>query len=751
MAALLLLPYGSVFAHMAELGREPRLPPAPFAGTRLVMAAVAYEQNCENLHANVVADVSMELPKCENPPTFQWQEQGLHDFSETASLLRRLGKAKDLTQGKKVHAFIRKYGYDRNTFIGNCLIQMYGNCGSLDDARAAFDAIQTPNLHSRNILIQAYSLNGSFDDAKSVFEAMHTRDVVSWTAIISAATQHGHGMEAMALFHQMQNDGIEPNSITFVCILEACTILEEGWEVHSSLVKRGFEGDVIVATALVTMYGNCRSLINARSVFNTMPEKNVVSWSAMISAFSQNGKAEEALEVLHQIRKEDIFQDKVTFVCALDACASLGSLKEGQDVHADIIADGSDQDMVVGNALVTMYGKSGDLSSAIIVFSKVLERDVVSWSAIISACAQNGHAKEALNLFSLMKLEGFQPNKVTFVSVLDACADLTALEKGRVVHVAVVKSGIELDLFVGNSLVNMYGKSGSLDDARDVFTKVPHRDVISWNGMIAACAQNAQGMEALEHFHQMQNEGIEPNNVTFICAIEACMSLATLKEGQQIHAAILDGGYEPDVMVGTSLITMYGKCGSVDEARIVFLRMHKRTVIAWSAMLAACAQNGHEMEALELFHQMQHDGVKPNEITFISVLAACSHTGCFDDGMDYFATMKRDHGIRYTLDHYTCMIDLLGRAGHLEEAEDLIKSLPGAIVAAPWSSLLCACRVHGDIERAERAANQCLELDPSNASPYIELSHMYSAVGRWDDVAKVREALKNSVVKQQLV
>lgn len=345
----------------------------------------------------------------------------------------------------------------------------------------------------------------------------------------------------------------------------------------------------------------------------------------------------------------------------------------------------------------------------------------------MAAYGQNGHGEDALDLFYQMRGNGIKPNYVTYLCALDVCASIGALEEGFLVHAAIVYDGYEHNAAVGSALIIMYGKCGSLDDARNAFSRTSQQNVGLWGAIIAACTQNAQRSEALNLFYFMQVKEITMNNIVFACILDACADLADLEEGQKLHGAIISRGYEQDVMVGNALMTMYGKCGSPQDAMKVFARLIERDSISWNAVIAACAQNGHGKDALDLYHQMQLDGVKPDKITFVSVLTACSHTGVVDEGRQFFVSITRDHSIPHTVEHYACMIDLLGRAGHLDEAEDLLDTMPLKNAHSTWSSFLAACRIHNDAERGRQAANYLVRLNPENSTPYIALSNTYAA------------------------
>lgn len=670
-----------------------------------------------------------------------------------ASLLKRCGTNNLLYDGRRVHAHICTYGYDSNRFLANCLVQMYGNCASVEDAQAAFDRVGKPNLYSWNLLMKAYVENRRFTKAKTVFTTMPQRDVVSWSTMIAACAQFGHGEEALELFQQMQREGVKPNVVTFVCVLDAyagLADLEEAEEVHAHIIDSGFEQNLIVANALINMYGKRGYVNTARKVFDRMNERDRVSWNSMIAAYAQNDYGKEALELFRQMQVEGIKPNKISFVSAVNACASPALLEEGKNIHSAIFDSGFVQDVVVGTALVTMYGKCGSLHDARIIFREMPVRNLVSWNAMIAACIQNGQAVEALDLFHQMQAEGLKPDKITFICALHACGSLGALQDGQEIHSAIMTRGYQRDVGVGTALVNMYGKCGSLGESRSVFHRIRERNVVSWGVMIVACVENGHGREALDLFRQRRLDGIKPDKVTFICLLDACISIAALEDGREIHAAIIDCGFEQDTVTWTALINMYGKCGSLHDAKSVFNRMFQQDVVSWSAMIDACAQNGHGKEALELFHQMQLDGINPNSITFLSLLIACRHAGLLERARCYFASMTREYGFAHTMDHYVCMIDILGRSGHLEEAEDLINHLPFKEIAPGWLCLLGACTTHGDLDRGIRAAKHCLELDPKNAAPYKLMSNLYAAAGRWEKVATVKEALKNSGAKKLL-
>lgn len=571
------------------------------------------------------------------------------------------------------------------------LLKQYGEAKALPDAIRAHAHLVSCGIESKtfigNSLILMYGACGCLHDAEISFQRLPFPDPCSFNCMMKVYSQNGSLDNARALFECIP----QPN-------LYSWHMLINGYFQHGCLDM-------------------------ACDVFATMPHRNNISWNAMITAFAKNGHDCEALDFFHRMQVEGFEPDNVTFISALDACASLASLVQGEEIHAAVIGMGYEQDVVIGTAVLNMYGKCGCLEDALIVFDRMHHLDTVSFTAIIDVCAQNGHCKEALDLLNEMQLRGFKPDTVTFICALDAC---NKMDEGKAMQVATVVSGCELDVMVGTSLINMFGRCNEPHEARAVFNRMPIRNVVSWNSMVSVYGYNGYTREALEFFNHMQPEGFRPDKITLISALKACVSLAAVHEGRRIHAAVVDCGHEEEVEVGTALIDMYGKCGSLDDAKCIFSKMPQKDSITWSVLIAVSAQNGYAKEALEVFDMMQNEGIKPDKITFINVLNACSHAGQVDNGREYFDSMNSGHGITHGLEHLLCMIDLLSRAGFLQEAEEFIISSPFKGAPVAWSALLSACRLHGDLERAVRVANVCFELGSKEVGHYITLSNLYA-------------------------
>eukprot|EP01018_Ginkgo_biloba_P005831 Gb_35190 [translate_table: standard] len=626
----------------------------------------------------------------------------------------------DIKALKRVHAHMLIRGMEENAFLGAKLVNMYVNCRSLEDARLAFDGMLEKNVFSYNAMIGGYARDGQFP-------------------------------EALKTYYEMQGVGIQPNSFTFPNILRACaalSALEEGKEIHYHIVRTGIEANIFVEAALVDMYAKCGSIENARHVFDKMSERNVVSWTAMIAGYAQNGYANEALTLFQQMQLTDVMPDFITIVSLVSACTHLGDLQLGKCIHKYIIRSGFEADVSVGSSLVAMYSKCGSVDMARWLFDKMHKRDVVSWNALIAGHTQNGHADEALTLFHQMQLEYVKPNTITMLSVLPACGHLGPMKQGKWIHVYIITHGFDSNVSIGTALIDMYAKWCCIEISQRLFDKMPVRNVISWSAMIAGYAQNGYAHEALTLFDQMQQSNVKPNSITMVSVLLACAHVGALQQGKWIHEYIIANGFETDVFVGTGLIDMYAKCGSLDNARQVFDKMSERSVVSWSAMISGYGMHGYGEDALAIFSKMQHKGMKPDHITFICLLSACSHAGLVDEGWQCFYCMSRDYCITPRVEHYACMVDLLGRLGHLDEAQDFIKKMPLEPDAAVWGALLGACRIYCNIDLGERVAERLFELKPEIAGPYVLLSNIYAAAGRWDDVENVRTMMKDRRVKK---
>eukprot|EP01018_Ginkgo_biloba_P037426 Gb_17091 [translate_table: standard] len=538
------------------------------------------------------------------------------------------------------------------------------------------------------------------------------------------------------------------NTISYVSLLQTCNNIESLNQLHAHVLVTALDQNAFVCAKLVNLYANWVSVEKARLIFDKVSKGDVFLWNVMIREYARNEPCEEALLLYNQMRRAGPNPNNFTFPFVLNACAGLSALEEGKKIHHHIIKYGLETDIYVQAALIHMYTKCGNVGDARQVFDKMSSRDAVSWNAMIAGYGQNGYANEALSLFHQMLLADVKPDSATMVSVLPACAHLGALQQGKWIHDYIRSRRLDSHVSVGNSLVAMYAKCGSIDVAFHLFDKMSRRDIVSWNAMIAGYAQNGHATEALTLFRQMQLTDVTPNSVTMVSVLLACAHLGVLKQGKWIHGYIIRSGLESNAFVGTALIDMYAKCGSVEIARQSFDKILERDVVSWSVMIAGYGMHGHGEDALGLFSQMQQTGMKPDHITFVSVLSACSHAGLVDEGWHYFDCMIRDYGITPILEHYACMVDLLGRAGLLDEAQGFIEEMPLEPNASVLGALLGACRIHCNIKLGEHVAERLFDLKTKDTGHYVLLSNIYATAGRWDDVAKVRTMMKDRGLKK---
>ena len=672
------------------------------------------------------------------------QEHVQADKITYLNILKACASPLSLKWGREVHVLIRRDGLESDIRVGTALIQMYAKCGSIEEARQAFDNLTNRNVVSSTAMVGAYARSGRIGSTK-------VGDIVTWNVMIGAYAGSGRGVEAYDVYLKMKEEGFQPNAVTYVSLLNDCAstgALEWVKEVHSHILKAGYESDVRVGSALIHMYAKCGSIEDAAVVFDSMKERDIITWNVMIGAYAGSGRGVEAYDLYLKMKEEGFQPNAVTYMNLLNDCASTGALEWVKDVHRHILEGGYESDVRVGNALVHMYAKSWSIEDAALVFDRMKERDLITWNVMIGAYAGSGRGVEAYDLYLKMKEEGFQPNALTYMSLLNDCASTGALERVKDVHRHILEEGHESDVRLGSALIHMYGKCGSIEDAAVVFDSIKERDIITWNVMIGAYAGSGRGVEAYDLYLKMKEEGFQPNVVTYMSLLNDCASTGALEWVKDIHKIILEEGHESDVCLGNALVHMYAKSGSIKDAELVFERMEECNVMTWNIMIGGLGQHGRGQDALKLFRKMKADGLLPDAYSFMALLSACSHAGLVDEGRQIFCAMK-DYGVEPTVVHYSCMVDLLGRAGLMEETKRFISSMPVEADAGTWGALLGACRTYGNVELGELAAKEVLKLEPGGASPYVLLSNIYAAAGLWDQVSFIRYMMQERGIRKE--
>ncbi|KAA8520335.1 hypothetical protein F0562_014591 [Nyssa sinensis] len=634
------------------------------------------------------------------------------------SIINACAGLSDLEKGRLVHDHVSEMGFDSDLYIGNALIDMYAR---FNDLNRAF----------------------------SVFDEMPHRDVVSWNSMISGYSSNGYWEEAIETYNYSRMAGIVPDSFTVSSVLPACgglVAVGEGQIVHGLVERIGIKTDVIVSNGLLSMYLKFDRLIDCQIIFDEMVTKDTVTWNTVICGYSQSGLFEESiklfLEMVHKL-EPDLF----TITSVLRACGHLRDFKLGKYVHDYMMEKGYECNTTAGNILIDMYAKCSNLWASQEVFEGMKCRDLVSWNSLINGYIQNGCYEEAMKLFNMMKMD-LRPDFVTYVMLLSMFTQLVNVDHAKELHCEITKMGLDSSLVVGNTLVDMYAKCGKMEDSLKQFESMKDRDIVTWNTIIAAFVHSKDCKLGFRMINRMRIEGMVPDVATMLGTLPMCSLLAAKRQGREIHGCILKLGFESHVPIGNALIEMYSKCGSLENSILVFEHMKTRDVVTWTALIFAYGMYGEGKRALRAFKEMEATGVVPDNIAFVAIIFACSHSGLVEEGRACFDRMKKDYYIEPRMEHYACVVDLLSRSGLLTEAEEFIISMPLKPDASVWGALLSACRASGDIIIAERVSKHIIGLNSDDTGYYVLVSNVYAALGKWDQVRTIRKSLKARGLKK---
>ncbi|MED6111562.1 hypothetical protein PIB30_053328 [Stylosanthes scabra] len=668
-------------------------------------------------------------------------------------LFRSCSTLRSLTQ---LHAHLVVAGFHNDPLPSTKLIESYSQMGSLHSSRLVFDTHPSPDSFMLGVLIKCYLWNHLFHQVVSLY--------------------HNH---------------IHMGSFVFVypSVLRAVTgvgDLVTGRKVHGTVIKSGLESDVVIGTSLLGMYGELCCLVDAQKVFDEMPDRDLVSWSSVISCYVENGRPREGLEMFRQMISEQIRPDKITLLSVADGCARVGCPKLLKSIHGYAIRSDMVGDASLSNALIIMYGQCGHLRRAEGLFEFLTDRSTACWTSMVSSYNRNGCFREALESFIRMQESRVEPNAVTMINALYSCARLCRLKEGKSVHCFILRKAMDagdldlgpalmefyaassagigsiqfgkqlhghamkrgfMDEFVQNSLIDMYLKCGFVDLAYLVFDKIAQKSIVTWNCMISGLSQNGFSIAALKLFDQMYFNCLEIDEVTLLCAIQACSNLGFLEEGKWIHHKIIVSGVQSDLYINTALVDMYAKSGDLQTAKRVFDIMQEKSVVSWSAMIAAYGVHGQMIDAASLFTKMVESGIKPNEVTFMNILSACRHAGSMEAGKFYFNSM-RYYGIEPNIEHFASIVDLLSRAGDLDGAHKIIKSMQFPVDASIWGALLNGCRIHGRKDLIRHINKDLQEISTDDTGYYTLLSNIYAEGGYLLESRAVRTKMERMGLKK---
>lgn len=622
-------------------------------------------------------------------------------------------------------------------------------------------------------------------------------------------------------FSRQHNDRLD----YFDHLLNQCKSVQQAQEIHAQIILTGSHHSGFLAAKLISVYSRLGLLLVAQKVFNTTSFEcfsNLLLWNSILRANVLHGNYAEALKIYLKMRTLGIGADGFTFPLVIRACSLIGCSKLGHVLHCHVLQKGFQFHLHVVNELVSLYGKLGQIHTARQLFDRMNVRSYISWNTMISCFSLNCDCSGALEMFHRMESEGFEPNLVTWTSLLSSfarcdyheetlhffnllrtrdigasaeslavvisvCADSVYLDKGKMVHGYVIKAGFGDFLIVKNSLISLYGKHGGINDAENIFLEIKTKNIVSWNSLISSYAELGfcdealelflqmekevgeqmvrsnviswsavicafatigRGEESLELFRKMQFTKVMANSVTISTVLAVCAELAMVKLGKEIHGHVIRYLMDNNILVGNGLINMYTKCGSLKEGYMVFNKISGRDIISWNSMITGYGMHGYGEDALRAFYHMIGGGVKPDGITFVAVLSACSHTGLISEGRRLFNEMQKEFKIEPKMEHYSCIVDLLGRAGFLQEASDIINSMPFEPNVCILGSFLNSCRMHKHTELAEGIASRIFNLSSEAAGSFMLLSNIYAANGRWEDSASVRVTAKTKGLKK---
>ncbi|KAK4282189.1 hypothetical protein QN277_013594 [Acacia crassicarpa] len=649
-------------------------------------------------------------------------------------------------------AFSVKTGFNPNTCRVNFQVKNSIQRGDLGLARKLFDQMPQQNTISKNMMITGYIKAGNLSSARQLFDSMTERTAVTWTILIGAYSQNNQSREAFSLFTEMCRWGTHPDYITFATLLsgfsESDSVCQVN-QVHAHIIKLGYDSTLMVCNSLLDSYCKTRSLSLACQLFHHMPDKDSVSFNALLTGLSKDGMNQEAISLFFEMQKLGFRPTDFTFAAILCTGVALDHIVFGQQVHGFVVKTSFVWNVFVANALLDFYSKHDCVSEVKKLFDEMPEHDGVSYNVLITCYAWNCQLRESLDLFRELQYTKFDRRQFPFSTILSIAANTLNLELGRQIHSQAIATIADSEIKVGNALVDMYAKCGKFDEANRIFANLTHQSSVPWTALISAYVQKGLHEEGLTLFFEMQKFKISADSATYASILRACASLASISLGRQLHSYIIRSGYISNVFSGSALLDMYAKCGSMKDALQMFQEMPVRNSVSWNALISAYTQNGDGDLTLRSFEQMVQSGLQPDSVSFLSVLCACSHCGLVEEGLKHFDSMTTTYKLVPKREHYASMVDMLCRSGRFNQAERLIAQMPFEPDEIMWSSILNACRIHKNQELAKKAADKLFNMKViRNAAPYIGMSNIYAEAGEWDSVSKVKKAMRERGVRK---
>ncbi|VVA12097.1 PREDICTED: pentatricopeptide [Prunus dulcis] len=557
-------------------------------------------------------------------------------------------------------------------------------------------------MYVSTALLDLYMKLGCVRNAHRLFDDMPDRDVVSWNALICGFSRNGCDFEALKLFVQMCKEGFFPHQTTLVSLVPSC------------------------------------DLEAAEHLFEEIVEKSVVSWNTMIGAYGQNGFFDEAVLAFKRMQEENVPANLVTMVSLLSANA------DPESTHCHATKTGLVNDASVITSLICQYATRRNTESGKLLYKSLPQKNLVSLTALMSSYTEKGDLFQVMSCFAHLQQLEMKLDAVAMVCILHGMKDPMDFRLGLAFHAYGLKSGLSADSLVANGLISLYSRFDKIETAFSLLSEIHEKTLISWNSLISGCVQAGRPSDALEVFFQMKMSGHSPDAITISSLLSGCCQLGYLQFGERLHNYILRNNLEVEDFVGTALIDMYIKCGRIEHAERVFKSIEEPCLATWNSMISGYSLYGLEHEALACFSEMQKQGIKPDKITFLGVLAACTHGGLVQEGRKHFQIMREQFNMVPDLQHYACMVGLFGRAGLFEEALMFIRNMEMEPDFAVWATLLSACCIHQEVKLGEYVARKLFFLDSNNGGFFVLMSNLYAVKGMWDEVARVREMMRES-------
>lgn len=631
-------------------------------------------------------------------------------------LLNLIKQGTSLSHLDQIHAQVIHNNVVQDNIIITKLIQKLLDVKANVQAKLIFAKVESPDLFLYNVLIKGLRA--------SPFDSLHLYKSL------------------------LRKTGFGPDNFTYSFIIAGfsgfpSSLSEKvGALLHGHSLVSGFGSDVFVGSALVDMYTSFSKIKHAHKVFDRIPQPDTVLWNTILSGLVKNCCFHESLRVFHDMVGRTTRFDSTTLAVVLSSIAELQDMRAGMMVQALAMKVGCHFDQHVLTCLVSLYSKCGDILTARLLFGLIRNPDLVAYNAMISGYSCNNEAELSLQLFHELRLSGYKVSSSTIVGLVPVFYPFGRLDFTRCIHGFCVKSGFITNHSVSTALTTFYTRLNELEFARNIFNETIEKPLASWNAMISGYTQNGETEKAVSLFQEMQKLDIHPNPVTITSILSACAQLGSLALGKWVHGLVKDEGFESNIYVSTALIDMYMKCGSVDEARSLFDSMGEKNIVTWNAMISGFGLHGHGNEALKLYQEMLISGINPTGVTFLSTLYACSHAGLVHEGERIFHSMVYDHEFEPKNEHYACMVDILGRAGRLEDAMEFINRMPIEPGPAEWGALLGACMIHKDTNMARLASKRLFDLDPKNVGYHVLLSNIYSTNNDYSEAESLRRVVK---------